>query len=37
VELGEMGCVDGFVTEDAVDGEVAGGAWVFGEAVESPC
>jgi hypothetical protein len=30
VELGEMGGVDGFVAEDAVDGEVAGGAGVFG-------
>jgi hypothetical protein len=30
VELGEMGGVDGFVAEDAVDGEVACGAGVFG-------
>jgi hypothetical protein len=30
MELGEMGGVDGFVAEDAVDGEVAGGARIFG-------
>lgn len=37
VELGEMGCVDCFVTEDTVDGEVARRTWVFGETVERPC
>lgn len=36
VEFSEVGCVDGFVAEDAVDGEVAGGAGVGGEAVEGP-
>jgi hypothetical protein len=37
VEFGKMGCVDCFVAEDAVDGEVARRARVFGEAVERPC
>lgn len=37
VEFGEMGGVDGFVAEHAVDGEVACGAGVFGETVQSPC
>lgn len=34
VEFGQMGGVDGFVAEDAVDGEVAGGAGGGGETVE---
>lgn len=32
-----MSGVDGFVAEHAVDGEVAGGARVLGETVQSPC
>ncbi len=34
VELGEVGRVDGFVAEDAVDGEVAGRVRVRGEFVQ---
>lgn len=37
VELCEMGGVDGLVAEDAVDGEVAAGARVGGQAVQAVC
>jgi len=37
VEFGEMGSVDGFVAEDAVDGEVACRACIFGETMQGPC
>jgi len=37
VELGKMCCIDSFISENPINGEVLGWARFAGQAVENPC